>query len=252
MNAPIDVVGRTSALLKALAAAETDGATTTEAAAAAGLPRATAHRLLSSLAEVGMVERSPSGRWLLGPELYLFGLAAAPRYDVTSLAGPAVRRLAAATGESAFFSARRGSETICLVREDGAFPIRSHVLYEGLRLPIGVASAGLAIAAFMGEAELEAHLAEHDLTAEYGEAHSVQALGERIAQTRALGYAVNPGLLVEGSWGMAAAVFDSAERPAWALSLTGIEHRFSPARRREMGALLLAEAHALSTALRGR
>ena len=49
---------------------------------------------------------------------------------------------------------------------------------------------------------------------------------------------------------MAAAVFDAEERPAWALSLTGIEHRFQEARQRELGDLLLREAHALSLALR--
>ena len=67
---------------------------------------------------------------------------------------------------------------------------------------------------------------------------------------RSAGYAVNPGLIVEGSWGMAAAVFDAAERPAWALSLTGIERRFDASRQREMGALLLREAHELTRALR--
>ena len=55
-----------------------------------------------------------------------------------------------ATGESAFYSARRGNETVCLLREDGSFPIRSHVLHEGIRFPLGVASAGQVILAFAG------------------------------------------------------------------------------------------------------
>ena len=129
MDAPVDVIGRASALLKAVSACEPQGATTSEAARTAGLARPTAHRLLESLASAGLTERDPSGRWLLGPELHFLGLAAASRYDVTSLAQPVVRRLSVATGESAFFSARRGDETICLVREDGSFPIRSHVLH---------------------------------------------------------------------------------------------------------------------------
>ena len=43
-----------------------------------------------------------------------------------------------------------------------------------------------------------------------------------------------------------------AIQKAWALSLTGIEQRFPPARQRELGQLLLHEAHGLSTALRRR
>lgn len=252
MDAPLDVVGRTSALLKAVSAREPHGATTSEAARMTGLARPTAHRLLASLAESGLTERDPSGRWLLGPELHFLGLAAAARYDVTAIAQPVVRRLSIATGESAFFSARRGDETVCLVREDGSFPIRSHVLHEGIRFPLGVASAGMAILAFLEDAEVEAYLARVDLAVAYGDQHTSDAVRDRIRLTRASGFAVNPGLIIAGSWGMAAAVFDADDRPQWALSLTGIEQRFGEDRRGELGELLLREAHVLSRTLRPR
>ncbi len=44
-------------------------------------------------------------------------------------------------------------------------------------------------------------------------------------------------------------VFDGNGAPAWALSLTGVETRFKPERRRELGDLLLHQAHLLSGAL---
>ena len=250
MNAPNDVVGRVGAVLRAVSAHLPPGATTSAVGRAAGLARPTAHRLLVSLHEEGLVDRDQgTGRWVLGPELYLLGAQAASRYDVTAAAQPVVRRLSLATGESAFFSARRGDETICLLREDGSFPIRSHVLYEGIRFPLGVASAGLAILAYLSPSEVDAYFAHTDLTAAYGDEHSAEAVLGRIATTRSAGYAVNPGLLVEGSWGMGAAVFDAAGLPQWALSLTGIERRFDDARRRELGPLLLHEAHQLSGTL---
>ena len=250
MDTPPDVVGRAAALLRAVAASEPSGARTSEVARTVGLARPTAHRLLTSLAEAGLTDRdAATGRWLLGPELFFMGNAAKARYDVTALAHPVVRRLAQLTGESAFFSARRGDETICLVREDGSFPIRSHVLHEGIRFPLGVASAGMAVLSYLSDSEVEAYLSRVDLRADYGEAHGAQALRARIEETRAVGWALNPGLLIEGSWGMGAAVFDAAQRPAWALSLTGIERRFSTARRTELGELLLREAHALSMLL---
>ena len=250
MDTPVDVVGRAGALLRAVSAAEPDGAGTTDVARATGLPRPSVHRLLTSLETEGLLERLPeSGRWVLGPELYLLGTAAAQRYDVSGLAQPVVRRLSMATGESAFFSVLRGEETICLLREDGSFPIRSHVLHEGIRFPLGVASAGLAILAHLPDAESAAYLARRDLTEDYGAAHAPRALARRLRETRTQGYAVNPGLLVEGSWGMGAAVFDAAGRPRWALSLTGIERRFAAPRRRELGPLLLHEAHELSRAI---
>lgn len=244
------MIGRATALLRAVGSAEPHGASTTELGRATGLARPTAHRLLSTLADEGMLDRDvKTGRWMLGPEVYLLGTLAAGRYDVTDHARDIVHALAEASGESAFLSARRGEETVCLLREDGSFPLRSHVLYEGIRLPLGVASAGLVILAYLPEREIDEYLGAVDLTAGWGEAHSENAIRERISHTRETGYAVNPGLLVEGSWGMGAAVFDAAGRPAWALSLTGVETRFRPERRAELGTLLMEQAHRLSVDL---
>lgn len=250
MDTPNDVVGRVGAVLRAVSATEPAGGTTSAVARHAGLARPTTHRLLTSLFAEGLVDRTTEGRWLLGPDLYLLGTAAASRYDVTALAQPFVRQLALATGESAFFSARRGDETVCLLREDGSFPIRSHVLHEGIRFPVGVASAGMAILAYLDDAEIERYLAATDLRAAYGEQHAGDPVRARVRETRAAGWAVNPGLIVEGSWGMGAAVFDAEDRPQWALSLTGIEQRFSAERRAEMGPLLLRAAHELTLAMR--
>jgi DNA-binding IclR family transcriptional regulator len=58
---------------------------------------------------------------------------------------------------------------------------------------------------------------------------------------------VNPGLIVPGSWGIGAAVFNRAGHPEWALSLTGVEFRFGPDRLAGLGRTLLAHAHQLTT-----
>lgn len=246
------VVGRVAAVLRVVSSAMPGGLATGDVVAGTGLARSTAHRLLTALVADGFVDRDPdTGRWCLGPEIYLMGTVAAERYDVTDLARTAVRSLAGATGESAFFSARRGNETVCLLREEGSFPIRSFVLHEGIRFPLGVASAGLAILGHLPAAEVDRYLALHGraLAEQYGPAHAGEGIRQRVAATRRLGYAVNPGLIVEGSWGMGAAVFDRSGAPTWALSLTGIEPRFSPSRRPELGRLLLEHAHALGARL---
>ena len=244
------VVHRVGQLLRAVAGRER-GSTVAELAAETGLTRPTVHRLLTGLAEEGLVDRDAgTGAWQLGPELYVLGAVAAHRYPIRELAGPSLRRLAEATGESAFLSVRRGLETVCLARVEGAFPIRSHVLYEGLRLPLGVASAGLAVLAHLPDAEVDRVLAATaGARAEWGPLHTPERIRELLADVRREGFAVNPGLIVEGSWGMAAAVFDATGAPVYALSLTGIEPRFSGERRQLLGRALLTEAHRLSREL---
>lgn len=247
------MVGRLAKVLRVVSAAMPLGLSTSEAARQSELPRPTVHRLLAALTAEGFCDHDrATGRWMLGPELYLMGSVAAERYDISELAREHVTALAEATGESAFLSARRGDETVCILRQDGAFPIRSFVLHEGRRFPLGVASAGIAILAFLPQSTVEHYLEATDFSEEYGPAHEVKNLRRKVSQTRQLGYSVNPGLIVEGSWGMGAAVFDTSGHPAWALSLTGIESRFNTQRQPELGRLLLQHAHELSQKLRGR
>ena len=161
-------------------------------------------------------------------------------------------RCSLSTGESAFLSARRDLETVCLARVEGTFPIRSHVLYEGLRLPLGVASAGLAILGHLLDPDVDRILtATADARDAWGHQHTAERIRQLLEDVRRNGSSTNPGMIVEGSWGMAAAVFDATGDPVYALRITGIETRFSGDRRQALGRALLTESHRLSLALVG-
>ncbi|WP_106207302.1 IclR family transcriptional regulator [Kineococcus rhizosphaerae] len=244
------VVSRVATLLR-LVAAQPAGLGTAQVVQATGLARATAHRLLSALQREGLLDQDAAGNWVTGPELFIFGAAAAARFDVVDVARPVVRSLAARSEESVFLSVRRGSESVCLLAEEGSFPVRSHVLHEGIRLPLGVASAGLVLLAFSPPGEVEEFFRHHrDLEQRYP-GHDETSVRRRARQAVRRGYALNPGLLVEGSWGMAAPVFEASGRATWALSITGIEPRLAGRRQADLGRLLLEHAHDLSLRLAG-
>ena len=246
------VVTRVAAVLRIVGEYSSTGVATSRVSQEAGLNRSTTHRLLTSLYAEGFLDHDVRlARWYPGPELYLLGSLAASRYDITDIARESVRALASQTGESAFLSARRGSETVCLLREEGSFPIRSFVLHEGARFPLGVVSAGLAILSYLPDGEIDSYLGNARLETRFGPNHFATEIQKRIALTRQSGYSVNPGLIVEGSWGMAAVIFDENDNPSWALTITGVEHRFRAERQAELGALLLEQAHLVSQKLRG-
>lgn len=245
------VVGRVAALLRIVGRSSKTGASLASIVSASGLTRPTVHRLLASLGAEGLLDQDPdTGTWRLGPEIYVLGAVAANLYVIEDLARPSLQRLADETGESAFLSIRRGNESVCLLRVEGSFPVRSFVLHEGVRFPLGVASAGLAIMAFLPEKEIDRLLASQAHLMKFGPAHAAGEVRSKLEVTRRTGYSLNPGLILEGSWGMGAAVFDGNNAPAWALSLTGIEQRFRPDRQEYLGKLLLEESHKITMQLR--
>lgn len=249
-NPGTPVITRVAAILRAVGR-ERAGVTTTVIARSTDIPRATAHRMLTALAEQGLIDREPdTGLWFLGPEIYLLGSVSASRYDAAPVADDLLRALADDTGESAFLSARRGWESVCVSAIEGSFPLRSHVLYPGSRFPLGIASAGLALLAHLPENESQAFLARAALEKHWGAAHSKAAIEDRLRKTRIDGYSLNPGLLVEGSWGIGAAVFDALGQPQWAVSINGVQARMAGERTAQLGETLLRTAHELTRRLR--
>ncbi len=217
-----------------------------------GLSKPTAHRLLQALERQGLLAHDPATRlYHLGPEAFVIGTLAAERYGIHRAALPSLSRLALASQDTAFLSVRRDWQAVYLRREEGPFPIRSHVLQAGSRWPLGVGSGSLAILATLPDAEVEDTLAQaaSEIEARYPR-FSPAMLRDAVARTREFGYALNPGLVEPESWGIGVAVLDCRGRCEGALSINAIQSRLSPeARQRELAALLRGEAQRLADCL---
>ena len=121
----------------------------TELQAAAGLPRATAHRLAVALEEHGLVRRDASGRFCLGFELIALGRAAADSFPLGEMARPALTALCEHTGESVQLFVREGHERRCIVSLQSPHGLR-WIVPEGARLPLGLGSAGRVLESITG------------------------------------------------------------------------------------------------------
>ena len=59
-----------------------------------------------------------------------------------------------------------------------------------------------------------------------------------VQEARAKGYALNPGMLLPGSWGVGVAIRGQDGRPIGALSIAAVESRLSEDRQQELAELL--------------
>lgn len=105
-------VGKAAAVLRA-AAAHPDGASVTRLARDAGLPRATALRMIEALEAERLLSRlRDEDRVLLGPGLYELAAAGDQERPLVEAARGPMRRLADATGEAITLAVRRGDRIL--------------------------------------------------------------------------------------------------------------------------------------------
>lgn len=215
------------------------------------LNKPTARRLVMALMRAGLVSQDPeTRRYFLGEETYVLGTLAARRYGIHQLAMGNLVRIAEESEESAFLSVRRDTWSVCLHREEGAYPIRTHILNAGDRYPLGLGAGSLALLAALDDADADAVIeANRQVVTERYPRFPYDGLRATLALTRERGYAVNPGLILPSSWGIGVAVMGPDGRPAGALSIAAIASRLSEDRQPVLALLLQREARLLEVKL---
>jgi DNA-binding IclR family transcriptional regulator len=226
------------------------GASLPQLAEATRLSKPTAHRLLSGLKNLGLVDYDEKSRLFHpGLKLYRMGLASAARFDVTQLALPCMALLAQETGDTVYLSLRSGDSALCVARQVGSFPIRTLTLEVGDYRPLGLGAGSLALLAALPDDEVEQTLQRNrDKFAPHAN-FSADNLRAMVRQTREQGYSLNDGLMLPEMVAIGATVRDPMGRPAASLSIASIKSRMQPQRRETSVALLLRQARALEQAL---
>lgn len=248
----VKTIGRVARVLQALADGAADGMRLSQVGNAVGLGKATVHRLMGALVEVGYVEYDEASRlYRLGFALFALG-ASARHYHVVDLARPALMRLAALTGDTVYLSVRDGDEALCVDRCTGSFPIRTLTLDIGDRRPLGVGAGSLALLAFQGDADVERVLDSGKAARRDFAAFSGTALSRMVAATRSSGYALNDGRIVSAMMAVGVPVRDAGGNVLAALSIAAIRERMDGERLDERIAALRKEAAELGRVLSRR
>jgi len=220
-----------------------------ELAQAAGLHKATAHRLLAALEREGMVARDPSGEgYRLGSEAIALAGRALRANDLRTAARPELVTLAQRSGETATLEVPAGPEMLILDEVVGTALVGASASI-GTRWPAHATSTGKALlAARLPAARSEitdgtlARLTERTITSPTSLIRDLERAVQR-------GYATAVDELERGYAAVGAVVRDALGRPVGAISVGGPSSRLPAARLSGLGQEVRAAAARISADL---
>jgi len=190
-----------------------------EVAAAAGLARPTARRILLTLEELGYV-RSENGAFALTPRVLELGMAYIASISVWDLARPHMERLVARTGESSSLAQLDGSDIVYVARV--AVPkIITLAVTIGTRFPALQTSLGKVLLAPLPLDELERALAHPSRSGIIPRWNPTADERDReLRDVRERGWSMTDEQLARGIRSIAAPVYDAPGHVAAALNVS--------------------------------
>jgi DNA-binding IclR family transcriptional regulator len=248
-KATSETVGKALTLLIDLANAGIEGAPLGDIAADADLPKPTTHRLLTTLALHGFVERAPnSRRYRIGPALS----AIARRTSAVDLqAGrwrASLTEIAHATDDAAFLMIRSGDDALCIDACFGAHMIPTLTSGVGGRSPLGLGPGSVVILAALEDDEVRAILARNAPRLRLTPTRDLAAILARVVAARRTGMDYDPGEFMPEVAGLAVAIAPDGKAAPMALSIASLASRMRGAAVDAAAARLRAAVRAVSGA----
>lgn len=212
-------LARGISVLSALGAGGPAGMTLSEAAAATGLPRATARRALLTSARQGYVS-TDGNRFRVLPRILELGYARLSQLSLGELAQPHLAEVVAAVHESASMAVLDGDD-IRYVARAAAGRIMSVDIMIGTRFPAYATSMGRVLLADLPESERARQLGQTELKALTSRTVTEPAALARLLETAAReGCALVDQELEEGLRSIAVPVRDPAGRAVAAINVS--------------------------------
>ena len=215
-----------------------------ELARALGMSKSIAHRLASTLASEGFLVRSPSGTYMLGPELISLTRSAVGRTSLSVVARPHMERLARQADAVVTLPVLRGHRCVFLDIVDFGNHVRS-VVQLGDTLMLGVGAGGKAILAFQQPEFVDAVLDEPIV--KYTDRSPVdrESILRALKVVRRQGWAYSEGEVTPGTATVAAPVRNAEGRVLASLNITTTS-RLSEARKDQLSRMATETARDLS------
>lgn len=176
-----------------------------EIARRTGLPSSTAHRLISELAEYGLLERDDRGNVHVGMRLWELAMRGSAALRLRQIAIPFMEDVQAKVRQHTQLAVLEDDEALFIERLSGRESGANITRIAG-RLPLHASSSGLVLLAFADE-DLQNRVLAGPLAARSRETITdPDALRRTLAEVRRMGHAVAPGYIAPESTGIAVPV----------------------------------------------
>lgn len=206
----------------------------TRIAQATGIPKATVHRILTTLEESKVVARE-NGQYFLGPAVLFWSTAYRHRSSLIQVARPKLVPLWEEVRETVHLVMFEGGEAFYLDKMESPHPVRMHSRV-GARLCLYSTASGKAILASLPEPELELYLRHTKLEPRTERTITDPArLREELKLVRERGFALDDLENEEGIRCVGSSIVDFRGYPLGAISVSVPAYRFSLEQAMEVG-----------------
>ena len=218
-------------------------------ATTSGLPRPTAHRMLSSLREIGFIEQDArNGSYRLGVRLFELGSLALANMDLMREAKPFIDRLSRLADESVHLGVFNGFEVIVVEREEPTDrPTRSVQPSEAS--PAYCTGVGKAVLAFQKPEVIERIIENGLKSFTTNTITAPDHLRAELDQIRTRGYAIDNSEHQIWVRCVAAPIRNASAHVFAALSVTGAADRMTDDRIHQLAPLVIQTADTISRQL---
>jgi len=219
----------------------------TELATKLGVHKATASRLMATMAQRGLVRRNSAG-YLLGPALARLAATAVAELELVDLSRPVLRELVEVTGEAAYLSVPYQGAVLYV---EQVTPPGSHFNndWTGRMGPLHCSSSGKVFAAFGAVDNLDSHLARTLPTLASRTITSADDFRKALPRVKRQGYATSSDEAEDGMTSVAAPVMVEGGQVLAALGIGVATARCTSPRLTQLGAAAMQAATALARRL---
>lgn len=193
------------------------------------IPKTSAHRMLTSLEEIQLLDKDDDGYYSLGLLFLQFGQLVTERLDIRKIALPVMKMLRDDVEEAVNLIVKYGNEAMYIEKQDTTQPVRLYTEI-GRKSPLYAGDSRI-ILAYLSNEEIETYLNETDLQSiGHGTITDKQKLRNIIEETRKNGYTISKSELGNYTSAVAAPIYDYQGKLVAGISVAGLEVRFSKER----------------------